>query len=91
LGGFEWDADKAAANFKKHGVTFTEGATALDDPNALELIDNDSDPYEERFVVFGISNKGRVLAVTYTLRGKNIRIISARKATANEDRIYFEQ
>jgi uncharacterized DUF497 family protein len=84
----EWDADKAVANFKKHGVRFEEAATALLDPQALAQEDADSKD-EARWVLVGMSSSARLLSVVYTLRGETrIRLISARKATRKEAKYY---
>jgi uncharacterized DUF497 family protein len=80
----ELDADKAVANFKKHGVRFEEAATSLLDPKALAQEDADSEG-EARWVLVGMSASTRLLTVVYTLRDENrIRLISARKATRKE-------
>lgn len=83
----EFDERKAAANLKKHGVTFTEASTVLFDAMALSREDGDAEG-EARFVLVGISNAGRVLTVCYTLRSEAIRLISARTATNNERKQY---
>ena len=84
----EWDAAKAAANFKKHGVRFEEGATSLLDPLALAQEDESAEG-EARWVLVGMSGNARVLTVVYTLRdGTRIRLISARKATRKEADYY---
>jgi len=84
----EWDADKAVANFKKHGVRFEEAATSLLDPQALAQEDGDSKD-EARWVLIGMSSSARLLAVVYTLRSETrIRLISARKATRKEAAYY---
>lgn len=84
----EWDADKAVANFKKHGVRFEEAATSLLDPHALAQEDADSEN-ETRWVLIGMSASARLLAVVYTLRDETrIRLISARKATRKEAGYY---
>lgn len=84
----EWDAGKAAASFKKHGIHFEEAATSLLDPLALAQEDDDSEG-EVRWVLVGMSANARLLTVIYTLRGKNrIRLISARKATRQEAAYY---
>jgi hypothetical protein len=82
----QWDFEKAAANLRKHGVDFADAATALTDELALTL--NDDDPDEERFVTIGMDALGRLLVVAYTWRGEDVRLISARKATAYERRQY---
>jgi uncharacterized protein len=84
----EWDAVKAAANLKKHGISFEEGATALLDPLTLAQED-DSSAGESRWVLVGMSAAARLLTVVYTLRAEErIRLISARKATRNEASFY---
>ena len=84
----EWDANKAAANFKKHRVRFEEAATSLLDPLAL-VQEDDSSEGEARWVLVGMSANARLLPVVYTLRDENrIRLISARKATRKEATYY---
>jgi uncharacterized protein len=80
----EWDARKAEANFRKHGVHFSEAVPVFNDDEAITITDDESDPDEERFVSIGMGAKGRVLVAVYIYRGKNIRIISARVAGAYE-------
>jgi hypothetical protein len=55
----EWDPTKAAANLRKHGVSFEEAATALADELALTASDPDHSKSENRFVTFGVSSAGR--------------------------------
>ena len=84
----EWDAGKAAANFKKHGVRFEEAATSLLDPLALVQEDETSEG-EARWVLVGMSANARLLTVVYTLREESrIRFISARTATRKEATYY---
>jgi uncharacterized DUF497 family protein len=85
--GFQWDAEKAEANFRKHGVRFAESLPVFEDDYAM-IIDDDSDPHERRFVALGMGAKGRVLVVVYTYRGADVRIISARVAEPHERRQY---
>ncbi len=87
---FEWDPKKAATNRRKHGVTFEEATSALRDEFSATAHDPDHSDDEERFVTFGISSQGRLLAVSHTDRGSAIRIISARLATNIERQIYEE-
>ena len=87
-GDFEWDAAKARANARKHGVTFEEATTVFDDPNALDAPDR-YDP--ERFVIIGVSSRSRLLFVVHAIRGERIRIISARRASTAQRRIYEEE
>ena len=87
---FEWDEDKAASNRKKHRVTFEEAATVFRDPLSQTGRDPDHSGDEERFVIFGLSTRGRLLVIAHTERGDTIRIISARPATPGERKIYEE-
>jgi uncharacterized DUF497 family protein len=83
----EWDAGKARANIKKHGISFDEAETVFLDDNALLLPDPDhSIANEERLVLIGISIALRVLVVVHCERddGNIIRLISARRATRSE-------
>lgn len=85
---FEWDDSKAASNLGKHGVSFEEAASVFFDPLAYTFDDPDHSLGERRFVTFGFSQAGRLLAVVHAERGRSIRIISARRATRNERGIY---
>jgi uncharacterized DUF497 family protein len=87
---FEWDEEKAEANLQQHKVSFDEGATVFSDPCSITIADPDHSTDEERYIDIGVSDKGRVLIVSYTERGTNIRIISCRKATPTERRRYEE-
>ncbi|MDC8010931.1 BrnT family toxin [Tahibacter soli] len=77
---------KAAANEHKHGVSFEEAASSLLDENALAMEDDCEG--EHRWIVLGMSARGRLLVVVYTLREETVRLISARKATKNETGAY---
>ena len=87
---FEWDSAKAAANVKKHGVSFEEAVSALKDDFAATARDLEHSVTEFRFITFGTSAHGRLLAVSHTEYGNSIRIISARLATRMERKIYEE-
>lgn len=87
----EWDPIKAKRNLKKHGVAFEEAATAISDPMAVTGSDPDHSLYEERYITFGVSAKGRLIAVSHTEEGETIRIISARKASKGERELYEEE
>jgi uncharacterized DUF497 family protein len=82
----EWDPAKAATNLKKHGVAFADAATALHDDYALTI--SDDAHAEPRLVTLGMDATGKLLVVVYTLRGENLRLISARGATKAETRQY---
>lgn len=86
---FEWDEAKAEANERKHGVTFEEATTAIVDPRALEAPDFD---HADRFVTIGMSAFLRVLFVVQieVARSGRIRVISARKASPAQRRLYEE-
>ncbi len=87
---FEWDERKAAANVKKHGVSFEEAKSVFVDERAKLIDDPDHSEDEERFVLLGFSSAFRLLVVCHCYRGEDkvIRIISARKANAKESRSY---
>ena len=88
---FEWDQKKVTRNEKKHGINFSEATTVFGDPLELTISDPDHSSGEYRFLSIGRSIEGNLLVVSYTERQKNrIRIISARKATRQEQ-IYYEQ
>jgi uncharacterized DUF497 family protein len=87
---FEWDTRKAAENLSKHGVSFHEAATVFDDPLAITYPDPDHSEDESRWLTFGVSAEGRLLVVAHTEGGDTIRIVSARRATRNERKIYEE-
>jgi uncharacterized protein len=87
----EWDPRKAEANFKKHGVRFSEAEPVFADDYADTVTDDESDPLEQRFVSIGTGVNWRVLVVVYCYRGSKIRIISARPAEAQESKQYEER
>jgi len=86
----EWDPIKARANLKKHRVSFEEAATVLSDPMGATGPDPDHSIYEERYITFGVSEEGRLLVVSHTEENENIKIISARKASKGERKLYEE-
>ncbi len=84
---YQWDPAKARLNFQKHQVYFADAISVLEDELALTI----RDPYaedEERWITLGMDALGRVLVVVYTWRGESIRIVSARKARAQERQEY---
>ncbi|HEX5726868.1 MAG TPA: BrnT family toxin [Longimicrobiaceae bacterium] len=83
---FDWDRQKAEANFAKHGIRFEDAVGALLDERAVTIPDDDPD--EERSVTVGMDVLGRLVVVVYTWRGETIRLISARKATRTEEQWY---
>jgi len=89
---FSWDARKARENLKKHRVSFEEASTVFYDENAIEYFDPEHSRDEERFLMLGLSGRLRIMVVSYCLRkvGSEIRIISARKATKKEEKVYIQ-
>ena len=87
---YEWDENKAVKNLAKHGVSFAEAKTIFDDPLYVDFYDLDHSEDEERYLIVGESNRGRLLIVSYTERRESIRIISAREVTTSEREAYEE-
>lgn len=92
---FEWDAKKAALNLRKHDVAFEEARTVFRDPMAASDSDPDHSLAEDRYLTFGVSATGRMLAVAHTYRNGHIPAtyisgISARLATRVERKLYEE-
>jgi uncharacterized DUF497 family protein len=85
---FEWDPDKAAANEKKHGVTFHEAATVFGDPLAITFADPSHSVKEQRYITYGLSMFHRLLVVSHTDRENRMRIISTRLMNRKEIKIY---
>ncbi len=87
---FEWDPEKARKNVQKHQVNFEEASTIFDDPQFITFLDDEHSFDEERYITIGLSNKDRLLMVAHTEREDRTRIVSARKATKNEETFYAE-
>jgi uncharacterized DUF497 family protein len=85
---FEWEAEKAELNLRRHGVAFTEALSIFGDPLEVTIADAAHSEGEFRFLSLGTSEAGRLLVVAYTERQGRIRIISAREATPKERRDY---
>ena len=88
---FEWDQNKALDNITKHAISFDEAVTVFADRLALTILDPDHSVDEERFINIGESDLGRIVVVVYTERKNAIRLISARKATRTERKLYEEE
>jgi uncharacterized DUF497 family protein len=89
--GFEWDANKAALNLKKHAVSFDEGTTVFDDPLAVIFADPNHSLRERREVIVGHSINNRLILVCFSERSEEtIRIFSARTLTKRERKDYEE-
>lgn len=88
---FEWDEEKARTNLQKHGVSFDEAQTVFRDTLAGIRDDPDHSFWERREIITGYSVKQRLLLVSFTQRGKVIRLINARPATRTERRAHEEE
>jgi uncharacterized DUF497 family protein len=87
---YEWDAKKAAANLKKHGISFADAATVFLDAFALTYMDPDHSAEEQREITIGHTIKEQLVFVAHCERRGRLRIISARSATRSERRQYEE-
>ena len=88
---FAWDRRKAQSNLVKHGVSFEEAQTVFLDQNARLIDDPDHSEEEERFLLLGYSFQARCLMVSHCYREPDsvIRMISARRATVQEEEVYW--
>ena len=87
---FEWDAEKARRNLRRHSVSFQEAASVFLDPLAMTYPDPDHSNAEDREITIGYSANQRLLFVSHARRRNRIRIISARKATRRERKQHEE-
>jgi uncharacterized DUF497 family protein len=83
----QFDPAKAATNLRKHGVSFADAEGVFADPLAVSMEDPDAQG-ERRFVAIGFGNAGELLVVVYAERGNEYRLISARRATRKERKLY---
>ena len=88
---FEWDEKKNAANQRKHDVSFLEARSVFLDEHSIEAVDPDHSQTEDRFILVGVSERLRVLVVSYCYRKSYsmIRVISVRKANKCEEESYW--
>jgi len=88
---FAWDARKASSNLAKHGISFDEAQSVFLDGEARLIDDPDHSGSERRFLMMGYSLQDRCLIVSHCYREDDsvIRLISARKATAREEKDYW--
>ncbi len=84
---FRHDPTKAAANLRKHGVSFADAEGALEDPLAITVEDPDAEG-EQRYVTMGLGSAAELLVVVWTDRGDECRLISARRPTRKERNCY---
>ena len=87
---YEWDPKKAAANQRKHDISFDDAASVFLDPLALTFADSDHSIAEQRGVTIGHTRRQQVVFVAHCQRGNRVRLISARRATPRERRQYEE-
>ena len=87
---FTWDPRKAAANARKHRVSFVEASTVFGDPLSATVPDPDHSQGEHRFLVMGLTRLGRLVVVAHVEEGDEIRVINARPATRRERKAYEE-
>lgn len=88
---FEWDPKKATANLRKHAVSFEEAASVFNDLLATVYEDPDHSVREKRYLTIGTSSRGRLLHIAFADRGERIRIVTARKVTGRERKLYEEE
>ena len=88
---FAWDKRKARSNLTKHGVSFEEAQSVFLDESARLIDDPDHSEEEDRFLLLGYSFRARCLIVSHCYRESDsvIRLISARRATAQEENVYW--
>lgn len=88
---FEWDDNKEKINLSKHGIDFSTAALVFQDENRIEFYDKAHSEDEDRYITIGQINGVAIIAmVVYTERENTIRLISARKATSQERRRYYD-
>ena len=89
---FEWDENKNKSNIKKHNVSFDEAKSVFSDDKARLIADPEHSDLEDRFILLGMSSHVKILVISHTYKenDEKIRIISARKATKNETKYYFD-
>ena len=85
---FEWHETKSKLNVKKHGVSFEEAMSCFYDQHQIAFLDPDHSDDEDQEIMIAHSDKGRLLLVSYLIRGDSIRLISARLATKQEGKCY---
>lgn len=88
---YEWDENNNQANIRNHGLSFEEAIEAFNDPYCVELYaEAHSTENEDRYICIGSVGSYLILFVVFTDRNGNTRIISARKATSDEEEFYYE-
>lgn len=85
---FEWDKGNEQKNWLKHNVTIEETEEAFSDEKRLILEDNKHSEHEVRYILYGKTEKGRMLFIVYAIRNKKVRVISARDTNRREVEFY---
>jgi len=88
LDSFDWDKANQDKNYVKHRVTNTECEEVFIDSHKVILVDELHSQKEPRFILLGKTKKSRLLFIVFTVRGKKIRVISARDTDKKERRLY---
>ena len=90
---FEWDPNKNKQNQLKHNMSFEEAQSVFYDLDAIVFDDPEHSENEDRFLIVGLTTRARICIVSHCYRSNDsiIRIISARKATKNEQKYYDSQ
>ena len=88
---FEWDEDKCDSNLRKHRISFDEAQTVFLDELSITAPDVKHSQREKRLRIVGMSNKGRLLVVSFTERNEKIRLINAWKPKHSEIKTYEEE
>ena len=84
----EWDIDKNKRNKRKHGISFESAALVFADEYYLELYDEEHSIDEDRYIAIAMVED--LLFVVHTIRDESVRMISARLATKQERRFYYD-
>lgn len=87
---FDWNETKASSHLSKHRISFEEAKTVFNDALYVDFYDPDHSDEEERYLIVRVSDRERLIIVSYTERNDLIRLISARKATQSEREAYEE-
>lgn len=85
---FDWDIGNVTKNYFKHFVSANEVGFAFADPKKIVIIDTLHSGFEDRFILIGNTGIGRLLFIVFTLRGRKVRVISARDSNKKERKLY---
>ncbi len=85
---FEWDSGNTSKNFRKHNVSDREAEQIFVNKPKFIFEDEKHSLVEKRYMLWGITNKGRKLSAFFTMRKDKIRVISVRDMNKKERRVY---